>query len=138
MTAVALIGRIYELYAAGDIDGTLAHCSDDFDYDWPFEPSLAWASGRCSGKDAFRARLAQLRDRYDYHLFRLVSLFGEGDRAAAQVEVELTHRGTGRRFRMVIGHFWKVREGKATELIEYFDGALVDAVERQAGAVPAG
>ncbi|PSJ58411.1 nuclear transport factor 2 family protein [Kumtagia ephedrae] len=134
MTALDTVKAIYELYGAGDMDGALKYCDEDVCFDWPVDQTLVRFGGHCKGRDAFRARLAELHRTYDYHAFRPAAFLADGDRVAAQIEVELTHRGSGRRFQMRSAHFWTVLDGRATELLEYYDTALIAAVEQ--GSLP--
>lgn len=130
MSATDVVKEIYELYAKGDIEGALGYCADDFCYDWRADPRHAPFGGKCAGVDAFRGKLGELHQMFDYQSFKAISMFGEGERVAAQVEMELIHRRSGERIAMGAAHFWTVRDGKATELVEYYDTALIAAVEK--------
>lgn len=137
MAIIDTVRRIYELYGSGEIDGALALCADDMCFSWPVDNSLVRFGGSCAGREAFRARLIELHEIYDYHSFRAVSLIADGDRVAAQLELELTHRQSGRRIKMESAHFWTVRDGRAVELVEYYDTALASSVDNFTAAAAA-
>ena len=40
----------------------------------------------------------------------------------------MTHKATGRDFRMRVAQFWTFRDGQAVELVEYYDTALVQSL----------
>jgi len=52
----------------------------------------------------------------------------EGDRAAVVCQGEFQYTPTGESLSLEIVHFWTFRDGKAIELVEYFDTAHVASI----------
>ena len=44
-----------------------------------------------------------------------------GDQAAVRVRIRYRHKATGETIETTLGHFWRIREGKAAQLDEYHD-----------------
>jgi ketosteroid isomerase-like protein len=54
-----------------------------------------------------------------------VNILVDGDRAAAELEVEWTSKTTRQRFRARLAHFWSFEDGVPVSLVEYMDTALI-------------
>jgi ketosteroid isomerase-like protein len=65
------------------------------------------------------------------------SMIIEGNRAAVICRASLQYTPTGESLSLDLVHFWTFQDGKVTELMEYFDTALVAHVMTQA-PVPSG
>ena len=128
MTPAETLQQIYRSYAARDLVGALALCSDDFRFCWPVDPGQARRCGVSNGKAGFAERLEGLAEDFVYRSFTPLDIVDGGDEAAAQVEIEMTHKATGRDFRMRVAQFWTFRDGQAVELVEYYDTALVQSL----------
>ncbi len=138
MNAVDIVRTLYDFYAQGDIKSGLQYYADDICYKWPVDDRYSRFSGCTGNRDAFEQRLNDLRDRFEYHSFTPVAIFGSGDRVAAQIKFDMTHRASGERLQLESAHFWTIRDGKATELIEFYDTALIAESERLAQERAAG
>jgi ketosteroid isomerase-like protein len=57
-----------------------------------------------------------------------VEIIDGGDKIAAQVEIHLTRKTTGQQLVMRTADFWTIRDGKVTEMVEYYDTALAASV----------
>ena len=44
-----------------------------------------------------------------------------GDQAAVRVRIRYRHKATGEVIETTLGHFWRIRDGKAAQLDEYHD-----------------
>ncbi len=130
MNAVDIVTTIYDFYGKGDIKSGLEYCANDIRYSWPVDERYSRYAGCSNNLDAFEQRLNDLRDRFEYHSFTPVAIFGSGDRVAAQIRFDMTHRASGQRLQFESAHFWTIRDGKATELIEFYDSALIAENER--------
>jgi ketosteroid isomerase-like protein len=128
MTAGDVIRQLYDAYAKRDIEGALAHCSDDVDFHWIAEPAQTQYAGYCKGKQAFLDRLLALDKDFEYRKFIPVDWVENGDRVAVQVEIHLTRRTTGQELVMRTADFWTVEDGRAVKMIEYYDTALANSV----------
>ena len=130
MSALQTITTIYAAYSRGDMDTGLALCSEDICFNWPVDGQLSSRAGDATGLSAMRERLVELQTTYEFQSFRPFSIVADGERVAARVAMELKHRATGRSLKIENAHFWTVRGGKAVELIEYYDTALIRDAER--------
>ncbi|TPN77522.1 nuclear transport factor 2 family protein [Mesorhizobium sp. CU2] len=123
MRGVDVVKSLYDTYARRDIGGTLAHCSDDVVFRWIAEPHAPYI-GTGSGKQAFLARLMTLDAEFEYRSFVPMDIVDGGDKVAAQVEIHLTHKASGREIVMHTADFWTIRDGKVIQMVEYYDTAL--------------
>jgi len=135
MTPLDTVKAIYASYSVGNIEAALAHCTDNICFKWNADPNLVRFGGACMGKAEFLGRLMDLHDLYHYRSYRATALVASEDRVAAQVDIELTHRQSGREITMHVANFWTIRDGKAVELVEYYDTAMIAALET-AGQLP--
>jgi ketosteroid isomerase-like protein len=129
MSALETVQAIYAAYGQGDVQGALDRCSENVRFRWPVDEGLSRLSGEREGKAAFLERLGELQATFEYHSFQPIALIADGDRVAAQIRMEMTHRRSGRRIVIENAHFWTVQDGRAIELVEYFDSAAVAASE---------
>lgn len=125
MSAKQIVMDAYKAFGGGDIEAALKDCADHVEFRWACDDSNWPMSGRCVGKSAFVGRLNALREAFDYNSVRPATVIAEGDRVAAQVELDLTHRATARRVKLENAHFWRIDNNRVVELVEYFDTALV-------------
>ena len=127
MHGVDVVKNVYDAYAKRDIVGAMAHCSDDVVFRWVAEPEAPYI-GTGNGKHEFLARLVALDRDFEYRRFVPVDIVDGGDKIAAQVEIHLTRRTTGRELVMRTADFWTIRDGKVIEMVEYYDTALAASV----------
>jgi uncharacterized protein len=120
-----LISEIYVRHSLGDVDGVLSLCHDDIGFWWVAIDGTDPRSDLRRGRAAFKARLEDIHETFHYHSLEPVDLVAAGDRAASRAEARMTHRASGRRFTIAIADFWTIRDGKVSELIHYFDTALI-------------
>jgi ketosteroid isomerase-like protein len=127
MRGVDVVKTLYDAYAKRDIVGALAHCSDDVVFRWVAEPQAPYI-GTGNGKQEFLARLMALDSDFEYRNFVPVDIIDGGDKVAAQVEIHLMRKTTGKEFVMRAANFWTLRDGKVIEMVEYYDTALAASV----------
>ena len=127
MRGVDVVKGLYDAYAKRDIAGALDHCSDNVVFRWIAEPEAPYI-GTGSGKQEFLARLVALDNNFEYRSFTPVEIIDGGDKIAAQVEIHLTRKTTGQQLVMRTADFWTIRDGKVTEMVEYYDTALAASV----------
>ncbi|MEQ1952817.1 nuclear transport factor 2 family protein [Mesorhizobium yinganensis] len=132
MNAVDTVKKVYELYVGGDMEGALSLCAPEACYAWKADPGYTRFCGTGTGLDQFRQRLQLLQEVFHYNSFRIVSIFGDDERVAAVTELELTHKASNKQVRLENAHFWTVKDGKVTELAEYFDSAMVAEIDKVA------
>jgi ketosteroid isomerase-like protein len=119
------IVQLYRDYENRKLENVLNALPPDFCFEWPFDPRTARYSGICRSKDELLAELADLAANFQFNEYRATDIVVEGDRAAAQIQLDLTSVKTGRRFPARIAHFWSFRNGVPVHLVEYMDTALM-------------
>src|SRR4029079_12092530 len=106
-------------------DNILASLPDDFRFEWPFDPSTARYAGDFRSKADLLEQLKDIAGNFQFNAYRPTDILVDGDRAAAQLQLDLTSLKTGHRFSMRIAHFWLFKDGTPVHLVEYTDTALV-------------
>ena len=119
------ITQLYRDYESGNLGNIMASLPDDFRFEWPFEPATARYSGIRHSKRELLAQLEDMRKDFTFSAYRATSILVDGDRAAAQLEADVTSVATGRRFTTRIAHFWSFKDGVPVHLVEYTDTALI-------------
>lgn len=121
--AVQLIIHYYELFNSGDREGFLALLTDDVVHD-------VNQGGSEQGKDVFRAFLNRMDTSYAEQVEELqVMASDDGSRAAAEFYINgkylQTDEGlppaTGQTYRLRVGAFFDVREGKVARVTNYYN-----------------
>jgi ketosteroid isomerase-like protein len=69
--------------------------------------------------------MREIAEKFEFHSYRPMNILVDGDHAAAELQVELTSRTTGQRFRARVAHFWSFEDGIPVSLVEYMDTALI-------------
>jgi len=120
-----MITRLYHDYEARNLDSVMNALPEDFCFEWPFDPNTARYSGICRNKRELVEKLSDLAANFQFNAYRATSILVDGDRAAAQVQLDLTSIKTGDRFSARIAHFWLFENGVPVHLVEYMDTALM-------------
>jgi steroid delta-isomerase-like uncharacterized protein len=130
---LALIGRYYAAFNAGDNAGMLACLDEDVAHDIN-------QGARQTGKDAFRAFLAHMDRCYREQLADIVVMASDdGTRAAAEFTVHGTYLAddeglppaTGQTYVLPAGAFFAVAEGAITRVSVYYN--LADWIAQVGG-----
>ena len=124
MNTTQTITELYRDYESGNLAKALNGLPDDFCFEWPFDPSTARFSGICRNKMEFLQQLTEMAASFQFNRYHATNILVDGDRAAAQVEVDLTSKKTGRRLSTTIAHFWWFEDGVPVRLVEYVDTAM--------------
>jgi ketosteroid isomerase-like protein len=111
------VREIYAAFGRGDIPAILDRLAPDVRWDhWPDgsggqRHGVPWLEQRTGPEEVggFFETLAAL----EFHRFEPTALIGEGDRVAALIDVEVTVRATGERFRDAEVHLWTFDGGGA-------------------------
>jgi len=119
------ITQLYRDYENRDLEKILAALPDDFVFEWPFDPSTARYSGICRTKGELVQHLADIAASFQFNAYHATNILVDGDRAAAQLQLDLTSSRTGRRFQATIAHFWSFKDGIPVHLVEYMDTAVM-------------
>jgi len=127
------ITQLYRDYERKDFDSILAALPDDFTFEFSFEPSTHKFAGICRGKGELIAHLHDVRNSFQFTAYHATNILVDGDRAAAEVAVEVTPAANDRSFSTTIAHFWTFQDGIPVRLVEYMDTALVARKSAPAG-----
>ncbi|WP_298198515.1 ketosteroid isomerase-related protein [Novosphingobium sp.] len=130
---LALIGRYYAAFNAGDNAGMLACLAEDVAHDIN-------QGARQNGKDAFRAFLAHMDRCYREQLADIVVMASDdGTRAAAEFTVHGTYLAddeglppaTGQTYVLPAGAFFELADGAITRVSVYYN--LADWIAQVGG-----
>jgi uncharacterized protein len=136
---VATVQSIYEAFGRGDIPAILDRLAAGVRWEhWPEgngagRRGVEWLTERTGADDVggFFESLQAL----EFHRFEPVGFLTGPDQVAALIEVDLSVRATGLRFRDTESHLWTFdAEGKVVEFRHFVDTAKH---AEAAGAVPA-
>src|SRR4030095_4268882 len=119
------ITQLYRDYENRDLEKILAALPDDFVFEWPFDPSTARYPGICRSKDELVQHLTDVAANFQFNAYHATNILVDGDRAAAQLQVDVTSTRTGRRFPASIAHFWLFKDGIPVHLVEYMDTGVL-------------
>jgi ketosteroid isomerase-like protein len=119
------VTQLYRDYESRDLNKVLHGLPDNFCFEWASDPGTARYAGICHTKDALVSRLADIAANFEFHSYRPTSILVDGDRAAAELELDLTSVKTRQRFSARIAHFWSFENGIPVHLVEYMDTALI-------------
>ena len=119
------ITELYRDYEARDMAKVLGGLPDDFCFEWASHPGTARYAGICRGKRELVEALEDIAEHFEFNAYRATNILVDGDRAAAQLTLDLTSKLTGRRFESKLAHFWEFRDGVPVHLVEYQDTALI-------------
>jgi ketosteroid isomerase-like protein len=119
------ITQLYRDYESGDLANILNGLPDTFRFEWASDLGTAPYTGICHTKHELVTRLAEIGEKFEFHSYRATTILVDGDRAAAQLEVDVTSKTTRQRFPTKIAHFWSFKDGVPVHLVEYMDTAFV-------------
>jgi ketosteroid isomerase-like protein len=128
MQPVELIKQIYADYARGDIDAVLENCDHTLEFNFVADPKYSKYAGAAVGKHGFRELAARLHDDFEYVGFEQIDLIADGGRIAVRNELRMKRRATGVEVVIEVADFWTIRGGKAVEVVEFYDSALLARV----------
>jgi|SRR5579871_4376291 len=121
----------YAARAANDPIGVGAIFSPDARFTDAGHPTHCSAAATYVGPQIHQA-LKALCDNFRASNYEMRSLLIDGDRAAAICRADFQYVLTSETFSLDLVHFWTFKDGKAVELVEYFDTAHVAHVVSKA------
>lgn len=129
--------KLLSTFYSGDIEGTLARCTDDIAFTANAPVDLLPHMGRRQGKAAMREMWTAVHGRYTEMRCEVPIILGERDKVAAHLRVFFRKRSNRRVVQFDIATFFTLRDGliaEIREIIDTFD--LVEQVlERDVSAV---
>ena len=119
------ITQLYRDYESGHPEQALTALPDEFVFEFTSDPSMARDAGVCRGKHELVQHLSTIAEHFQFNGYHATNILVDGSRAAAQIDVDLTFKATGRRFSTTLAHFWRFEDGIPVHLVEYMDSAMI-------------
>jgi ketosteroid isomerase-like protein len=119
------ITQLYRDYENRDLPKILAALPNDFVFEWHHDPTTAREAGISRSKDELVHHLKDIAEHFRFNAYHATNILVDGDRAAAQLQLDLTSVATGRRFSIQVAHFWSFKDGIPVHLVEYMDSAVM-------------
>ena len=110
-----------DAFYAGDIEGALAHCSDDVDFLANAPVDILPHMGHRHGKAEVREMWQTIHTRYSQMRYEVPILVAEGDKVAAIIRAFFRKRGNNRIVQFDIAVFYTLRDGRIAEIREIMD-----------------
>jgi ketosteroid isomerase-like protein len=129
-----------EVLYSGDIEGTLARCTDDVEFIANAPIDILPHMGHRRGKAALGEMWRTVHTRYSDMRHEAPILVAEGDKVAAIIRVFFRKRSNGRMVQFDIAAFYTFRDGQIAqirEIIDTFD-LVQQVLERDVSAVLTG
>ena len=117
----ALLQVVYTAYREKRLADVLALFADDFRFTIHLPSGALPGAGVPHGKADTAKLLEGLIATYDFLAYEPGPIMVTGDQAAVRVRIRYRHKATGEVVETTLGHFWRVRDGKALQLDEYHD-----------------
>lgn len=117
----ALLQTIYAAYREKRLPDVLAHLADDFRFTIHLPADSLPGAGTPHGKADTAKLLEGLIATYDFLMYEPGPIMVTGEEAAVRVRIRYRHKATGEVIETTLGHFWRVRDGKAAQLDEHHD-----------------
>jgi ketosteroid isomerase-like protein len=126
-----------DAFYAGDIEGALAHCSDDVDFLANAPIDILPHMGHRRGKAEVRQMWQTIHARYSSMRYELPIIVAEGDKVAVIIRVFFRKRSNDRIVQFDLAAFYTLRDGRIAEIREIIDtfDLVQQVLERDVGAV---
>jgi ketosteroid isomerase-like protein len=125
-----LVRNGYDAFARGDLDGAVANFDDDIRWENPEAPQLP-NPGVTKGREEVKRLLAEVATFWESFKIEPDEFIEQGDTVVVLSHAEGTARDTGKDVKLPFVHVWKLKDGKAKEVLALTDTALAaDALGR--------
>lgn len=131
-TPLDTIASMYDAFGRGDIEGILAHLDPEVDWgtqvDAPGAELVAMfrhGTGHGAALHYFGGVAA-----LEFHAFVPLRFLVDGDVVYVDLDLDVEHRGTGKRARIAEVHRFTVRDGLVVEYRNYLDTATMIELHR--------
>jgi ketosteroid isomerase-like protein len=135
-TPTDVVRQFNDAWAVGDIDAAALLVAPNAVYALYISGEVLPHGGETHGRDNIAAALRQVREDFEYLLYRPLKLKSDGDVVRFQVEFMYRHRRSGEvlsgRFRFLM----RVEDGLIVRADEFHDRAKVEAFLRLFGGQP--
>jgi uncharacterized protein len=130
----------FNILYSGDIEGALAHCTDDVEFLANAPVDILPHMGHRRGKAELREMWTAVRARYSEMRCEVPIIVAEGDQVAANIRVFFRKSINQRMVQFDIAAFYTLRDGKIShirEIIDTFD-LVQQLLERDVAAILTG
>ncbi len=134
--AVARVRYAIEAWQSADLDGVLTYIADDANWRILVYDDAVTPASFVRGRDNIRTRLHDLRRHFDYLVFDVRSIRGDGETVRVSCDVVVRYTLTGEFFYGTIRLVVQVTDGLITGIQEYYDAPLLEAFMRYAASQP--
>jgi len=121
--AKTIVADIFKAYADRNIEGVLERCSDDVCFHWRAQPEHLAFAGTCQSKSEFLNRLQKLDENFVFQNYSPAMILADGNHVASLADITIERKSDGTSLSLQAGQFWTIRDGKVTDLIEFYDTA---------------
>jgi ketosteroid isomerase-like protein len=129
-TEFAAFEQAHICWAASDLEGFLAHITDDILYTVNVDGLAVPYASSALGKEDLRQRLQLLLDTFTVDVFRPERIVVEPDHYRSVVEARYSHKKTGEVLAVRIRFRVRFRDGLIYLMDEHHDAAYVEAFQR--------
>jgi uncharacterized protein len=127
-----LIEKSYESLKTGDVEPLLKSFAEDVVWELPAMDNVPFA-GVWHGREGAKRFFAKVFELQDVIEFEPQEFFAQGDKVVVLGHFTMRLKSTGREFRSLWAHVWRISDGKVTRFYEYVDTAVVTAAHTEAG-----
>ena len=120
-STAALLQAIYTAYREKRLADVLAQLTDDFRFTLHLPSDALPGAGAPLGKADTAKLFEAMIGAYDFLMYEPGPIMVTGDQAAVRARIRYRHKATDAVIETTLGHFWRVRDGKAAQLDEYHD-----------------
>ena len=121
VNTTTLLQSLYAAYREKRLADVLANFTDDFRFTIHLPAESLPGAAEPHGKAETARLLGGLIATYDFLMYEPGPIMVTGDQAAVRVRIRYRHKATGEAIETTLGHFWRMRDGKAAQLDEYHD-----------------
>ena len=113
--------KFLDTFYSGDIEGALAHCSDDIEFFSSAPTDILPHMGHHRGKDDVRKMWQTVHRRYSSMRYEVRIILAEDDKVAANIRVFFSKAANQRIVQFDLAAFYTLREGRITDIREIMD-----------------
>ena len=110
-----------DTFYSGDIEATMARCTDDIELIAPAPIDVLPHMGRRHGKDEVRKVWQTVHARYSSLRHEVRDIVAEGDKVAVSIRAFFKKRSNGRTVQFDIAVFFTLRESRVSHIREIMD-----------------
>ena len=121
MNTETTVRQAIEAYDRQDLDQVAAMLAEDLCYTINARAETGPYIADCHSKSEFFDAVGKILDDWEIGSYKIADLVVSGDRAAAQINILMISRHTGKSIESRLALFMQTRDGKLTRIDEYHD-----------------